>query len=415
MYIQSLAISNLRCFRNATLMFQYPERADGAALPNINLVLGNNGGGKSTVLRAIALALLSPVIANSGFRPYRLVRRAPGDPVEAAEIDAQVLLHGPDLDVKDKSLIRQERVTARIRRIRDSERMDGPPEVAAYWDNMYDDRSPAFFVVGYGASRRVENSSSFDASLRAKSRQLRYQRVASLFEEQVTLTPLGAWLPQLRSENPGRYKQVIHLINDLLPPECRFQEAQEDGEFVFEHRGSPVPFAALSDGYRAYISWITDLLYHVLLGAPSGAKLRENRGIVLVDEIDLHLHPEWQRTVVPRLAAALPNLQFVLTTHSPIVTGTLQAENIFVSEPDDTGASAVHQLRERVHGLSAEQILLSSYFNLETTRAPAAEDELTQLARAARAGDPNVAVAYLRKLAEGASPDPPPPARTRKS
>jgi predicted ATP-binding protein involved in virulence len=121
----------------------------------------------------------------------------------------------------------------------------------------------------------------------------------------------------------------------------------------------------------------------------------------LVDEIDLHLHPEWQRTVVPRLASTLKNMQFVLTTHSPIVAGTLESSNIFVVEPDESGASVVHQYRERIHGLSAEQILLSSYFDLQTTRAESMHDELSSLAQRARDGDQSAAVEYMRRLARG--------------
>jgi predicted ATPase len=401
MYIRSLHISQLRCFREARLDFQHPQRADGvAALPNMNLLLGNNGAGKTTVLKAIALATLAPVLEGSGLVPYRLVRRTRTEQATRADVSADVLLHAQDLGVRNRAATSEETVRLGVERIRDEERLDCPRAVD-HWESMFDEQSPAFLVVGYGAGRRVESSSTYDQGARLKSRRLRYQRVAGLFEDQVTLTPLGAWLPRLRSENPGRYKQVVTLINRLLPEECRFTDEMEAGNLLFELRGAPVPFPALSDGYRAYIGWLSDLLYHIWLGVPSGAKLVETRGIVLVDEIDLHLHPEWQRTVVPRVAAALPNLQFVLTTHSPIVAGTLESGHIFVTELDEDGQAVARQLQERIHGLSAEQILLGAYFNLETTRAPAMEDELSTLIREARTGDTEAAVAYLRRLGEG--------------
>ena len=85
-----------------------------------------------------------------------------------------------------------------------------------------------------------------------------------------------------------------------------------DLETAPDHARKPV-------GYRAYIGWIADLLYHICMGAPSGRKLIDNRGIVLVDEIDLHLHPRWQVSLIPKLKQVFPKLQFVATTHSPMV------------------------------------------------------------------------------------------------
>lgn len=402
MYIRELSVSNLRSFREAQVAFCHPGQDDGPPLGNVTLLLGDNGAGKTTILRAVALATLSPVIEGSGFVPYNLVRRSrePGSLARSAEVRAEVVLHAQDTGAGRRSAPVEARVEASIARRGDVERVSSPERPESLWEGMFREQSPAFLVLGYGASRRVETASSFDSGVRARSRLLRYQRVAGLFEEHVTLTPLGAWLPEFRQTNPGRHTQVIHLINRLLPEGTRILDREERGEYVFEHQGTPVPFGAMSDGYRAYLGWIADLLYHVCMGAPSGQKLVDNRGIVLVDEIDLHLHPEWQRLVVPQLAGALPNLQFVLTSHSPIVAGTLHAANLRLVEPDDDGASVVRRLEERVHGLNADQILLSSYFGLTSTRAPEAVNELRELSRQAGSGDRDAVRQFLRRLSQ---------------
>src|SRR5262249_46300521 len=97
----------------------------------------------------------------------------------------------------------------------------------------------------------------------------------------------------------------------------------------------------------------------------------------------------------------------VVTSHSPIVAGTLESSNIFVMEleSDAAGATAAQQFGERIHGLSAEQVLLSSYFGLTTTRAPAMEDELSAIAKRARSGDTQAGLEYVRKLTTGFGDD----------
>ncbi len=273
------------------------------------------------------------------------------------------------------------------------------------WDELFDDNSPAFLLVGYGSTRYVVGSNELESvPTQRKRRALRYQRVAGLFEELIGLTPLASWLPRVAGEDPSREKEVGEILNDLLPGEARFTGKMEGDEYLFEHCRVSVPLGALSDGYRAYIGWVSDLLYNVSLSAPKGTRLRDAQGVVLVDEIDLHLHPEWQREVVPTVAKVLPNLQFVFTTHSPIVAGTLSAQNILVLEMDGTGASTIRQLQEPIHGLNADQILVSSYFGLDTTRAPGAVDELRSLSKKAMSGDSEAALTFLEKIASGTAP-----------
>ncbi|WP_416058616.1 AAA family ATPase [Stenotrophomonas maltophilia] len=264
--------------------------------------------------------------------------------------------------------------------------------------------SSAFFLVGYGATRRVEHGRRVDFSLRHKTRVSRYERVAGLFEEHYSLIPLSSWLPGYASRNPGRYKQVAGLFNKLLPSSCRMHssvlELSEGGEIMFEMSGIDVPFRALSDGFRAYIGWIGDMLYHLCMGAPSGRKLVDNKGVVLIDEIDLHLHPEWQRLVLPALSEALPNIQFIVTSHSPLVVGSLEQQNIQRLEVTDQGAIS-RSYPERVHGKSAGQLLLSPYFGLESTRAPDVSKRLDELRKRRETGSATAALEYLELLSSG--------------
>jgi hypothetical protein len=263
---------------------------------------------------------------------------------------------------------------------------------------LEDEESAAFFVVGYGATRRVETGEFSESSAR-RSRGLRYQRIAGLFEDHVALRPLQSWLARLPSDS-ARFKEAISQINLALPQNVRFtgEFDPDEEQFLFDFEGTPTPFSSLSDGYKAFVGWVSDLVGHLSDVASPGTKLGQIPGIVLVDEIDLHLHPEWQRSVVPRLANGFPRLQFVFTSHSALVASSVRRENVFITDKSDDGTATIKQLEERVYGRGAEQLLLSSYFGLQTTRPEAFQDEAQELFEKAAAGDSAAALSYLERL-----------------
>ena len=409
MYAKSLHIYDFKCFRKAEMKLQYPGRT-GTGVPeidNVNLILGDNGGGKSSILRALAIAALAPTLLESGFVPYRLARRAGANhpPVEKTllKIVAQATQgETPPERPRGKKFELLARIEQRPRGNLDRLHLDSTPD-SPIVDLIYDDYSPTFFIVGYGATRRVETGGYFEGSAQ-KARGLRYQRVAGLFEDHVALRPLQAWAPKLRATNPIRFEEVTSLINQVLPQGVRFTGEQdpEDEQFIFDFEGVPTPFSALSDGYKAFIGWVGDLVAHLADVAPPDSTLNRTPGIVLVDEIDLHLHPAWQRAVVPTLARTFPKLQFVFTSHSPLVAGTMRKENVFITSSAEDGTATIKQLEERVYGRSAEQLLLSSYFGLTTTRPDAFQSEADALFRRAAEGEAEAALTFLDRLSGGA-------------
>ncbi len=418
MHVTHLKITNLRSLAQAEVELNHPDSA-GLELPNVNVLLGGNGMGKTSVLRALALAVLGPLLSSSsGYVPEGLVRRPPGkralnpSKLPPAVVSADVVLHDAELPSYARALKTAGalNLSTTIATLGTAERLQWGVHPAKLKDLVervqYDESAASFFVVGYGATRRVESSTRVDESARTKSRRRRYERVASLFEDHLGLTPLSYWLPDYAKRNKGRYVQVVALINRLLPDNCRMRgtaSVTDAGtEHLFDMNGVTLPFRALSDGYRAYIGWVGDMLFHLCMGAVSGSKLVDTRGLVLLDEIDLHLHPEWQRVVLPTLSRALPRVQFVVTTHSPLVVGSLQSQNLFsLVEDTDTASVVIRRLPEQVQGRSAEQILLSPYFGLDSTRAQPVTDKLDQLAKSAMKGNATASMEYLRVLASG--------------
>lgn len=416
MYIDHIKLENFRTFKQTEIDFVHPDQnyvrldLSPPRLKNVNLLLGNNGSGKTTLLKAIAIAALGPAMEDANLPAYRLIRREPGKVKSAqlalpeAVISARFTAHEQDgrgTKFRPGIIEAQATVTARgdsgeVERLRWSH-----PEEKR-WHPVFSSENDAFFFVGYGATRRVESQERVDTGARQVSSLKRAQRIRSLFEEAYSLMPFSLWLPGLAQENPGRFKQVQNLINRLLRGTgYEFISAREGGEYLFEKDGLKVPFPALSDGYRAYLGWIGDLLYHVCHTCPRGKKLVENRGIVMVDEIDLHLHPRWQMTVLPTLAAALPNIQFIVTSHSPLLVGSLEWANIIHMSPGPQKSTKASRIEWAVHGLDADQVLLTDFFGLSSTRAPGHKRTLKELSLKARLGDTAAAKELLAQMSRG--------------
>ncbi len=184
-------------------------------------------------------------------------------------------------------------------------------------------------------------------------------------------------------------------MNEFLPDSTRMLDRK-----TFEHAGVPVPFTALSDGYRAFIGWLGDLIGHLTEIAPEDPTAV--KGVLLVDEIDLHLHPTWQRSILPALARGLRNLQIVATTHSPMVAGTVRSENVTLLVRDGDQIRSRHP-EEQIWGLSADQILMSSGFGLSATRDEAFLRKMKTVSKRARAGDREAALQFTRMAAVGAA------------
>ena len=430
MYISSVVVKNFRCFRQAEASFVHRGgklAVPAGALDNVTFLVGINGSGKTSILRAVALGVLMPILSESGYRPYYLVR-APGVGARqsrAASVRVDIALGADErhlLTAASRAGEKPDHLEASLEFTRRSDydvfagrslvAMAGTVVLSAVEsvqkgsaaislkaitdaavDEYYKDFSPSFFLLGYAASRWVEEPTRAASKAVEKSRGRRYRRVAGLFEDGVTLSPLSAWLPQIRRS--ARHGEVVRLLNRTLPAGTRFTgRFNREGEPVFVHEGVELPFPALSDGYRAYIGLIGDILCHVHDCCPKARALTGLGGVVMVDDIDLHLHPQWQRMVVPRLARAFPRLQFILTTHSPLVLGTVHAENVRV-----IGKHRVHQFSEKLNGLSVDQILSSPYFDYTKPRTDESERRLQALLEGpVLEGDAEPALQFLKEL-----------------
>ena len=405
MYIDSIAMRNFRTFKQARIGFLHSDRSatrgsGNPGFPNMNLVLGGNGSGKTTLLKGIAIAALGPAVTASGLFPYHLVRRDLGRPIEEGTlIEATFTPGGQDYAGRMPESVEQIQSRIRIVRRGDLEQFEWAHEDDKPWHPIFSSSSNAFFFVGYGASRRVEKVGRIDEAGRRASSFVRAGRITSLFEDTYSLVPLSYWLPRYQEGNRGRFVQARSLVNRLLGSgKYQLTDEMAAGEYIFKNRNARVPFPALSDGYRALIGWIGDLLYHICETCPRGKKLVENQGIVMIDEVDLHIHPKWQMQLLPRLAKCLPKIQFIVTSHSPLLVGSLDWRNVIVARQRKDGSSILEQVEVGIAKMDADQILLTDLFGLETTRSGTQSRRTRRLIERAREGDADAARLLMADL-----------------
>jgi hypothetical protein len=163
---------------------------------------------------------------------------------------------------------------------------------------------------------------------------------------------IGTGFADLLAE-PQRYAKILQgaLVDSGLLPRGRTVELRGRGgvrsaaDLVEGHRFGiavgdvevRVPATWLSQGYQSTVAWVADLIGHMIWEAGPSVSLNEMEGLVLIDEIDLHLHPTWQVELVSTLKRVFPRVQFVATTHSPMVLPGLQTDEVVVLGFDEEG------------------------------------------------------------------------------
>ncbi|WP_375458502.1 AAA family ATPase [uncultured Enterovirga sp.] len=180
-------------------------------------------------------------------------------------------------------------------------------------------------IIGYGASRHTGTRNLVSIADQRPTE--------SLFDDLVELVDAEEVLEQFyreelaardekRDEEAEKYKRIRTEIIEVvraMTPDLQAINAGARKSISFQTLSAKVGLSGLSLGYRVVVSWIVDLAWRLYHLRPDGLSPFKEHAIVIVDEVDLHLHPRWQREIRHKLLAHFPNVQFIVTTHSPIV------------------------------------------------------------------------------------------------
>jgi hypothetical protein len=411
MYLSSIRIRNIKCFDETELIFPgEPGKHAGW-----HVLLGINGTGKSTLLQAMALAMLGPV---SGARLLKQPASWVRDGAEYGEIQAGLTTTAHD--TTSAGAPRKKPYDAHLLVIGEAPEPVAvesvgytEPQVTLYKSALgkslssgpYSNRR-GWFSAGYGPFRRLTGSGGEeDASIHhGPGREARHH---TLFSESAALTRCEKWLSSLHSQSNDpalpapeqmrdRLAMARKLIDGLLPYGVRIDGVNSLGVTFSTASGVRVALSQLSDGYRSFLALAIDLLRHILDAGEYGnvtaeagdrAASIDTDGVVLIDEADAHLHPMWQRDIGFRMCSAFPNIQFIVSSHSPFVAQAAKEGGLFVVKTGRGGEAVIDRADESVRGWRADQILLSPLFGLGSTRDPETEHLLERHAELLAKGD----------------------------
>lgn len=321
MFLESLTIRDLRSLSSVDLDFSAPDQDEG--IRKWSLLVGENGTGKSSILKAIAL-----VLAGSECLPFLLGQPRSWVRQGASRAVIRATLRTAAGETRDVELAIGAKDTP-------SDIYRQNSETLARLDDAVRHAQQNYFVVGYGPYRRVGDAGSVIQE--SSSRPHRAQSVQTLFDRNAVVNPLTSWAVSLHYERGDEGLAIVRDALDTLLPGVSFDSIDRATRtLMFRTADGIIPLEELSDGYQNVAVWIGDLLYRVTSAFAHFKRPLEARGLLLIDEVDAHLHPAWQRRLREFLNNKLPNFQIVATTHSAL---TLQQAHegdatVLSREPD---------------------------------------------------------------------------------
>ena len=359
MFLQRIELENVRSIEHLELDF----KTNSAASRRWTILLGENGTGKSSVLRSIALITAgSAALSELLLKPDSWVRLGAKD----CRIEA-------DLVTADGEERRISLSWSRGQNIRDL--FEQNKLKLDQLDSALAHSTRSYFTVGYGASRRLGSarfaSQNFDSNQHRRAR-----NVATLFSNDAVMNPLDTWAMDLdyRKSKQG-FEIVRETMSELLPGVKISRIDRDKRELLFETPDGELPLDQLSDGYQNMAGWCGDLLYRITETYEDYKNPLKARGLLLVDELDLHLHPVWQRLLKQFLKEKMPNLQILATTHSPLTAQEAGEDELyFLRRSSRTGASELEKYEGAPNKLFTHQVLLSPAFGFDSTNSKKVED-----------------------------------------
>ena len=339
MYLEKVSLKNYKII----------EKAEIDLAPGINLLIGDNGVGKTSILEGIAVALGGLFVNVPGVSAKNIVKddvRIIVDTVgdsSSSVIYCEPIYAGCTLKTSDGNNFTWKRIKEELSSTHT--KMDDK-SVCAWMKkqtNQSDTNLPLISFQSAARAWRVKRG-DFGTELKKKLDDRRCGYIGCL-DSSMDVKSIQQWCmkQEVIAVNKGKaiaeYEMFKNIISEFMKEINELKESPQVyyspqyGELAYKDYKEHMAISKLSAGYQSLLWMIMDLAYRVCLLNPGLQDKSQIRGIVLIDEIDMHLHPKWQWNIIKALQSTFPKVQFIIATHSPmVISSAKEAKLILLDE-----------------------------------------------------------------------------------
>mgnify|MGYP000217446759 CR=1 FL=1 len=395
MYISKISLRHIKSIQQLEL--DLPPTAGW------HVLLGDNGTGKSTILQAISLSLIGvPDLYLLRENWNHWLKKGQNLGYIQAEVETQNEYDwgrsgrvGQDQKISTELVF----VNTKSRKNPEEDRVvfKYKAEPAGYLEEDF----VGWFSAAYGAFRRFQSGEDRQyQEIAAAAQSDRLLAHVTLFKAEVTLRQGVSWLQELDylaskgQEGSIKLDTIIQFINtsQLLPAEWTIKEIGPQGIDLQNPAGLVLSIQELSDGYLSMLSLVLELIRQLVSSyairfqfqtTESGQLYIDLSGVILIDEVDVHLHPSWQVQIGEWFTRYFPNIQFIVSTHSPLICQSATSGSIWKIERPDSGQASGRvteaEYNRLVYG-NVLEALGTELFGQQIARSSDSADRLDRLA-----------------------------------